>query len=303
MIKHSDFEVSPLTDRFAAEITGFEVTMADDASVFQRIEDALHQYGVVCLRDQQDLTPAEHINFSRHFGELEVHVQASFNLPGHPEIYCVSNCLNGEGKPRGLAEAGRVWHTDLSYKQAPSRCSLLHALEVPLDENGRPLGATKFASAALAFDRLSTDEQQRLRGMRARHSYQAIYDKIVAISKPGRQGLKPLNHKQKRAVEPAIHPVVIAHPRTGCDILYVNHGTTERILDLPEAESDTVIAQLCEHMISAEHVYTHEWRVGDLLIWDNIQTQHLAVDDYWLPQRRHMQRTTVKGPAPQASVA
>ena len=296
-----DFSITPLMGAFAAEVNGFDVAMAEQASVFERLEDALHQYGVICIRDQQHLTPAKHVAFSRHFGDLEIHVQASFNLPGHPEIYCVSNCLDKQGKPRGLAEAGRVWHTDLSYKQAPSRCSLLHAIEVPRNAQEQALGATKFASAAVAFERLDVDEQQSLRQLHARHSYQAIYDKIVAMSKPGRQGLKPLSGAQKRAVEPAVHSVVIAHPRTGREILYVNHGTTERILELDAAASDTLVTRLCAHIIKPEQVYTHAWREGDLLIWDNIQTQHLAVDDYWLPQRRHMQRTTVKGPVTQAA--
>ncbi|MEM7405708.1 MAG: TauD/TfdA family dioxygenase [Pseudomonadota bacterium] len=297
------FQVRPLGENFAAEVTGFNVAMAADAAGFRVLEDALHTYGVLCVRDQQALTPAEHIAFSRHFGELEIHVQSSFNLPGHPEIYCVSNCLDEAGKARGLAEAGRVWHTDLSYMQSPSRCSLLHAVEVPHDDAGQPLGATMFASAVQAFASLSAERQRYLRTLHTRHTYQAIYDKIVAMSKPGRQGLKPLSDAQKRKVAPSVHPVVIAHPKTGVDILYVNHGTAERILELEPAASDALIEELCAHIVRPEFVYTHRWRVGDLLIWDNIQTQHLAVDDYWLPQRRHMQRTTVKGPAPEASHA
>ena len=177
----NNFHITPLGASFAAEVTGFDVAKAADESVFKRLEDALHTFGVICVRDQHHLTPAQHIAFSRYFGELEVHVQASFNLPGYPEIYCVSNCLDDQGKPRGLAEAGRVWHTDLSYKQAPSRCSLLHAIEVPHDDAGQPLGATKFASAALAFDRLPSEEQARLRTFSVRHTYQPIYDKIVAM--------------------------------------------------------------------------------------------------------------------------
>ena len=293
--------IRQLGANFAAEVLNLDLRQTLSADTFADIEAALHEYGVLCIRDQTSLAPQQHIEFSRNFGELEVHVQASFNLPGFPEIYCVSNCLDNSGKARGLAEAGRVWHTDLSYLQAPSRCSLLHAKEVPHDDAGQPLGATQFASAALAYATLDDADKALLADYNADHSYQAIYDKIVAISKPGRQGLKPLSEAQKRHVTPANHPVVIAHPRTGVPILYVNHGTAEHIVGLPADESAALIERLCAHITSEPNVYSHQWRVGDLLIWDNIQTQHLAVDDYWLPQRRHMQRTTVKGPTPKAA--
>jgi taurine dioxygenase len=287
----------PLPGPFGAEITGIDLATPPDEATFARIVDALHDYAVVCIRDQH-FAPEQHVAFSRRFGELEVHVQSSFHLPGHPEIYCISNCVDAKGKPLGLAEAGRVWHTDLSYMAEPSRCSLLHALEVPQDDQGQPLGDTIFANARMSYAALPAATKARLAGLQAVHSYRQVYDKIVAKSKPGRQGLKPLNEEQKRKVPPATHPLVIAHPYTGEPILFCNDGITERILGLPEAEGSALLAELCAHTVRPDFVYRHKWRVGDLLIWDNIQTQHLAVDDYWLPQRRRMQRTTVKGRAP-----
>lgn len=285
---------------FGAEITGLDLAepISDDA--FAELVDALHEHAVLCIRDQK-IMPRQHIEFSRRFGELEVHVQSSFHLPGYPEIYCISNCLDEQGKPRGLAEAGRVWHTDLAYMAAPSRCSLLHAIEIPSDNSGRSLGDTLFASSRLAYAALPEDTKQRLRGLEAVNSYRQVYDKIAGKSKPGRQGLKPLSEEQKRKVPPAVHPLVIAHPYTGEPILFCNEGMTESIVGLSEAESRTLLDELCTHVIEPGFVYRHNWRVGDLLVWDNIQTQHLAVDNYWLPQRRHMQRTTVKGVAPMAA--
>jgi taurine dioxygenase len=293
------FTIRPLCGPFGAEISDIDLAVPPDEDVFGRIVDALHDHAVVCIR-RQTFAPSQHVDFSRRFGELEVHVQSSFNLKGHPEIYCISNCVDADGKPLGLAEAGRVWHTDLSYMAEPSRCSLLHALEVPQDDRGRPLGDTMFASARLAYAALPASAKARLNGLKAVHSYRQVYEKIVAKSKPGRQGLKPLSEEQKRKVPPAMHPLVIAHPYTGEPILFCNDGITESILGLPEKEGATLLAELCAHVVKPEFVYRHKWQVGDLLIWDNIQTQHLAVDDYWLPQRRRMQRTTVKGVAPAA---
>ena len=296
------FTLRPLPGPFGAEITDIDLATAPDDEDFGKIVEALHDYAVVCIR-KQTFAPPQHIDFSRRFGELEVHVQSSFNLKGYPEIYCISNCLDDDGKPIGLAEAGRVWHTDLSYMAEPSRCSLLHALEVPTDERGRPLGDTIFANARLSYAALPADMKARLGGLNAVHSYRQIYDKIVAKSKPGRQGLKPLNEEQKRKVPPATHPLVIAHPFTGEPILFCNDGITESIIGLPEDEGRALLAELCAHTVKPDFVYRHKWQVGDLLIWDNIQTQHLAVDDYWLPQRRRMQRTTVKGREPAAAEA
>jgi len=293
-------DLRPLSAPLGAEIFGLDLTTPPGDDVMQAVADALHEYGVICLRDQ-DITPAQHVAFSRYFGELEVHVQSSFNLPGHPEIYCISNCVDENGKPLGLAEAGRVWHADLSYMAEPSRCSLLHALEVPHDEDGNPLGDTMFASAKLAYAALPDATKGRLRGLEAVHSYKCVYDKIVAKSKPGRQGLKPLSEAQKRKVPPTTHPLVIAHPYTGAPILFCSEGVTESIAGLPAAEGAALLAELSAHVVKPDFVYSHKWRVGDLLVWDNIQVQHLAVDDYWLPQRRRMQRTTVKGVAPKVA--
>jgi taurine dioxygenase len=293
-------EIERMSMPLGAEVYGLDLSEPVAQETFGAIVDALHEHGVLCIRDQ-DITPDQHIAFSRHFGELEIHVQSSFHLPGHPEIYCISNCVDADGKPLGLAEAGRVWHTDLSYLAEPSRCSLLHALEVPQNDKGNPLGDTIFASARLAYAALPEETKQRIKGLEAVHSYKCVYDKIVAMSKPGRQGLKPLNEEQKRKVPPTTHPLVIAHPFTEEPILFCSDGVTERILGVPEAEGETLLRALCAHVIKPDFVYSHKWRVGDLLVWDNIQTQHLAVDDYWLPQRRRMQRTTVKGAAPMAA--
>ena len=288
-------DITPLDEPLGAEITGLDLSRPLSDEEFVNLESALHDRALLIVRDQQQTAPEQHIAFSRRFGDLEVHVQGSFLLPGFPEIYRISNCIDEDGKPLGLAEAGRVWHTDLSYMTEPSRCSLLHALEVPQDDTGNPLGDTVFANTRIAYAALPDSTKQQIADLRALHRYGYIYDRINAVSKPGRQGLKPLSEAQKNRVPPCIHPIVIAHPFTDTPILFVNDGTTEKIVDIPEAEGGPLLEQLCQHAIKPDFTYRHRWRVGDLLIWDNIQTQHLAIDDYWLPQRRYMQRTTVKG--------
>ncbi|HAT34948.1 MAG TPA: taurine dioxygenase [Rhodospirillaceae bacterium] len=295
--------INRLPGPFGAEITGLDLNEEIDEATFDQIIEALHTHAVLCIRDQFDLSPKNHVAFGARFGELEVHVQSSFNLDGFPEIYCISNCVDENGKPKGLAEAGRVWHTDLSYMQEPSRCSLLHALEVPHDDDGKPLGSTLFSSSVMAYEALSDEMKRRLKGMSAVHSYRQVYGRIRARSKPGRQGLKDLTEEDFKKVPPANHPVVIAHPYTGVPILFCDFGTTEGFDGMEQEESDVLLEELTAHSVRPEFVYSHDWRVGDLMIWDNIQTQHFAVDDYWLPQRRYMQRVTVKGVEPKAAAA
>lgn len=295
--------IDRLPGPFGAEITGLDLNEEIDSATFDEIVAALHEYAILCIRGQTTLRPENHVAFGARFGELEIHVQSSFQLDGFPEIYCISNCVDENGNPKGLAEAGRVWHTDLSYMQEPSRCSLLHAIEVPEDEDGRPLGNTMFASSVMAYAALPDALKARLKDMTAIHSYRQVYGRIRAKSKPGRQGLKDLTEADFAKVPPATHPAVIAHPYTGVPILFCDFGTTERFEGLSQDESDALLEELTAHSVRPEFVYSHEWRVGDVMIWDNIQTQHFAVDDYWLPQRRHMQRVTVKGVEPKAAAA
>ena len=118
---------------------------------------------LVC-RDQ-NLTPEQFIAFSRYFGGLEVHVLDQYLHPDHPEIFIVSNVLE-KGRHIGIPDAGRYWHTDLSYMAEPSRRSILYAIEIP-EENGKPVGDTLWASTAVAYDALPEPMQRRLEGLEA----------------------------------------------------------------------------------------------------------------------------------------
>jgi taurine dioxygenase len=158
-------QIEPLSKCVGAEVKGVDVAdLSDDA--FEQIEDAYNRHSVLVFRDQ-NLTPEQHIAFARRFGDLEVSPRTQFALPGHPEVLVLSNIIEN-GKPIGNADAGRTWHTDMSYTKTPPRGSLLYALEIPI-ENGRALGDTVFASAAAAFESLPADKQASLLGLRAIH--------------------------------------------------------------------------------------------------------------------------------------
>ena len=276
--------------RFAAplgaEIVGLDLARPLTDETFAAVRRAfLDSDGVLVLRDQR-ITPDQHITFSRRFGPLIIHVLRQFLLDGHPEILLVSNVIEN-GKPVGLGDAGRYWHSDLSYAAEPSLGSLLHALELP--SKG---GDTSFANLYAAYDTLSLDIKRRIDGKRAVHSYRKSYDRLE-----GSSWRPPLTAAQKEEVREVTHPVVRTHPETGRKALFVNEGFTSRILDLPEAESDELLRHLFAHGTEPRFIYRHRWQEHDLVFWDNRCAVHLA---HGCPPelRRHMHRTTVQGDVP-----
>jgi taurine dioxygenase len=288
-----------LGQHLGAEISGVDLSRPLDEGTFAGLSAAFFEHQVVCFRDQR-LTPSQQVAFTRRFGELEHHVRKEHCLDGHPEILVVSNVLDQRGRAIGVQDAGRFWHSDLSYKQVPSLLSALYALEVPA-RDGRVLGATSFASTIAAYDALADDVKQRLQGLRNVHSYRYYRNRNLQAQREeqARGGRVVEEHapsdEQLRSVPDVDVPVVRTHPVTGRKGLFINEGHTARIVGLPEKEGAALLAQLCAQITRPEFRYEHGWRAGDLLMWDNVAVQHKANFDYALPLRRLMHRTTVRG--------
>jgi taurine dioxygenase len=285
-----------------AEILGVDLSRPLDDGTFARIADAFFQHQVVVFRDQR-LTPSQQISFTRQFGELEQHVRKEHRLDGYPEILVVANVVDERGTAIGVQDAGRFWHSDLSYRQVPSLLSALYALEVPV-KNGVVLGATSFASTTAAYEALPARERQRLQGLRNVHSYRYYRAKNVEAQKDeqirgGRVVQEhSLSEEQLKSVPDVEVPIVRTHPVTGRKGLFINEAHTSRVLGLPGEAGAALLAQICEHIVKLEFRYEHHWRAGDLLMWDNVAVQHKANFDYDLPLRRLMHRTTVRGSVP-----
>jgi taurine dioxygenase len=260
-----------------------------DDALFREIEDAFHDNVVVVFHGQR-LTNAQHIAFSRRFGELEIHIVEKYLLPGHPEILLISNVRDANGEHIGLADAGFTWHSDTSYRRRPSRCSLLYAREVPRRE-GEPLGDTLFANTIAAYEALPETMKRRLCGCRAIHRYSARR-RVADSPRP------KLSAAQIAETPDLAHPIVRTHPYTGKKSLYVTAGECVGIEGMPDDEALDLIAELDAHSVRPEFGHRHKWREGDLLLWDNASAMHLAICDYALPQRRLMHRTTVIGTVP-----
>lgn len=294
--------ITRLGKHLGAEISGVDLSKNVDDNTFAQVSKAFFDNQVVVFRNQK-LTPEQHIAFTRRFGELEQHVRKEHRLEGYPELLIVSNVRNAEGKAIGVEDAGRFWHSDLSYKQVPSLLSALYALEVPV-KDGIVLGNTSFASTAAAYDALPEDMKRRLQSLKNVHSYVYYRSKNVQAQKEEQaRGARVvqehvLTDEHLKQVPDSEVPIVRTHPVTGRKGLFINEAHTSHIVGLSKTESDALLKQICAQVIKPEFRYEHHWRAGDLLMWDNVAVQHKANFDYDLPLRRLMYRTTVRGSVP-----
>lgn len=292
--------VTKLTKNLGARITGVDLSKPLDEAAFAAVSRAFFEHEVAVFPGQT-LTPAQQIAFTSRFGRLEHHVRKEARLADHPEVFILSNKLDAQGQAIGAQDAGRFWHSDLSYKREPSLLSALYAVEIPF-RDGKPLGDTHFASSTAAWAALPESMKQKLQGLKNVHSYREYRLKNYAAQQEDlRRGIRTVQEhaptpEQLASVPDMATPVVRTHPVTGRRGLFVNEGHTSHMADMPQEEGDALLRQLYAHIIQPEFVYTHHWSPGDLLLWDNIAVQHKATFDYD-PLPRLLYRTTVRGPA------
>ena len=227
----------------------FDLSLELDDRTFAEIEQTFHDNIVVYFRGQQ-LSNERHIEFSRRFGELEIHVLKKYLLPNYPEILLISNIKDENGENIGLADAGFTWHTDVSYLKRPSRCSLLYAKQVPY-RDGRPLGDTVFTNTIAAYEALPETMKRRLTGLKAIHRYSAR-KRVENSPRP------KLTKKQLEETPDVAHPIVRTHAWTGRKSLYVTPGECIGIEGLPDDEGVALIEELHAHCLRPEFQYRHK---------------------------------------------
>ena len=276
--------VHPSGRAAGAEITGFNLSTNLNDANFAVIQDALDEHGVIYLRNQT-LTPGQQVAFTERFGEPDVNFNAlRFGVDGSPVIYRISN-ITENGEAIGTRRAGEAWHTDMSYAKHPAFATMLYAVEVP-PLHGMPLGSTGFANAAAAYDALPQSMKDAITSLKGVFDFR------------GRKRSSPVSAEDIAAYPPVEHPIVRTHPRTGRKSLYIVRDDTTDIVGKDASESQALIEALADHVIKPEFIYQHIWQQGDVVVWDNCTVQHRAVQDYDLPQRRLLWRTTVKGGVP-----
>ena len=280
-------DVSRADAVIGAEINGVDLSEPLGGSTFAAIESVFNERSVLCLRGQK-LSEAQFIDFATRFGAVEKIFMTDYAHPDHPEIFLVSN-IKENGKDIGHADAGSVWHSDMSYTERPPRATILYAVEVPF-RDGVALGDTNFASAAAAYESLPPETKNKIDGLRV------VHDVFGRRAKTGSHTQK--DEERKKQPKP-IHPFVRVHPHTGRKCLYVSPGECTGIVGMDDEEALPLLDELAGLIPQPPFRYRHKWQVGDVLIWDNCAVQHLATFDYrWPEERRLMWRMTVGGSVP-----
>ena len=274
---NSRIEARPTSGAVGAEILGIDLSSGLDDSDVDELRAAFNAYGVIFFRDQA-ISPEQHIAFAERFGTININ-RFFKAAPGYPQIAEVRK------EPSQKTNIGGGWHTDHSYDQIPALGSILLAREVP--QHG---GDTLFASMALAYDALSDGLKRTLESLRAVHSSRHVFGAAAQYVKDSDGRLGNSDH----ATQDASHPVIIRHPETGRQTLYVNPAFTLRFEGWTDAESKPLLDFLYAHASRPEFQTRFVWREGSIAFWDNRATWHLAINDYH-GERRLMHRITLDG--------
>ncbi len=280
--------IRPIQGEFCAEVSGADLSRPLDERTFAEILAAWTRHSILVFRDLR-MTPEQQIAFSRRLGALHIMEPLQYNLPGHPEIFVVSNLEEG-GKALGMKRAGWGWHSDGEDKAIPNAASFLYALELPPEG-----GDTLFADMYGAFEALPAHVRSTIMGRRACFSRVRLHH----VHYPH---LPALSEADKRNRPDVWHPIAREHPRSGWTALYIGRWACE-VEGLPAAEGAELIRYLQEFAVRPEFVYRHRWRPGDAVLWDNRCAQHCATPFDDTRYRRHMHRTTLEGEAPRAASA
>ena len=271
-----------------AEIMGIDLSRPLDASEQDFLRKAWAEHLVIVLRGNEDLAAESQIAFCKTFGEIGARVrpkEARHEPGGAPaEVMYVSN-KRENGRIIGSIPDGEMeFHIDQSYTREPAKGTSLYAFEVP-----REGGDTMFGNLYLAWETLPGELKRAVEGRKALNAYGH-----------GGYGIQTRSANDPAAATRAhAHPIVCRHRDTGRQLLFINRLMTIRIEELPESESNDILFRLFDYQEKPEFRYTHKWRAGDLLLWDNHCTVH-ARTDFDPAQTRHLRRFSIKGVEMQA---
>ena len=276
----SMFTLRPIGSTFAAEALGVDLMKPVDAETLAWIEDAFAHHPVLVFRDQ-DLGAAELAAFGRRFGKPKRHALVDYRHAEYPEVSWLTNVdKDGQIDWFGVKRA-TDWHTDSPYEDDLPRLAMLHAKEVPSAKGG-----TIFADMRAAYDALSDQMKERLAGLTGLHGR---HDGPAGV----RLYQGDPEQRLDRAYPAKARPAIVTHPVTGRSILFVNPLHTHGFQGMPRGEAWSLIEELAGHSTQDRFTYYHQWRVGDLLMWDELATMHRGAGDYRPDERRVLLRTIV----------
>jgi taurine dioxygenase len=273
--------VTPIRQNFGAEVSGIDLSTPVSPAEKQSLNDLLAQYAVLVFRDQS-LTPPQFMAAAEIFGDLMDQQLKKYVLPDYPMVGC--NSTDDLPRKNGkLQVRGENYHTDHSNERCPPKATTLHALQIP------PTGGdTQFVDVRQAYDDLPAAMKVTLKGLRSLHVHQS--------SRSPRE-LTKLSPDDLAKIPTALQPLVIRHPGNGRPALYLNTGRMEGIDGMAPEAGFALIEDLYQHATHARYEYRHQWRKGDMVIWDNQAVMHQANADYDPEQKRFLYRLMIKGVA------
>jgi taurine dioxygenase len=268
-----------------AEISGIDLSRSIAASAVETIEDAWRERLVVVFHGQK-LSDPQLIAFSRNFGEIDPPGPNPYGEPfnkQHPELNVISNVVEN-GKPIGnLGDGEAVWHADMTYVDVPPKAAMLHSLEVPPPEAG---GNTYFANMFAAYEALPADLKKAAEGRIA------VHDASTNSAGMLRKGYKQV--ADVRQTIGAHHPLIRTEPKTGRKALFLGRRPNAYVIGLEMPESEALLDALWAHATQPRFTMCHEWKVGDLLMWNNLSVLHRR-DPFDRKTRRVMHRSQIRG--------
>lgn len=278
-------KIEPLSDALGAEVSGLDLTTDLNSETVGALREAFLTYHMLCLRSEP-LEPSRFVALARHFGEPKLHVLRRRRIDEVPEVAILESTFNRpEDKPVDLKlDRKSAWHTDDSFFAEPAKVTLLQSIAIP--DSG---GQTRFSNTRKVYEDLSEGEKERIDGLQAVHSYDTVRAPARAAKRT------PEEEAETPDVE---HPLVRTHDETGAKAIYYNPNRTDRIVGMDRKESDELLDWIQEITIGERYQYAHEWRVGDILIWDNRCLLHSVNMDFPVGQERRHQRILLKGDRP-----
>ncbi|HYG55845.1 MAG TPA: TauD/TfdA family dioxygenase [Burkholderiales bacterium] len=272
------------------KIVDIDLSREQSDAEIRAIHDLWMKYPLLVFRRQR-ITDAQQIAFARRFGALEIHPAKEHRSSAHPEIYRVAN-VDEQGNLLPPASAGakymsltRLWHSDSSFREVPSKGSILHGIEVV-----QGAGQTLFCDLTAVYEALDDATKQRIRGLRVVHSHEHILGFV--------DGLKEIAGGKYEELPPVTHPLVRKHPVTGRLSLFISPHTMEGIQGMNEKDGRDLLEKLTQFAIQDRFVYRHEWEKDDVIMWDNRCLMHAVMPYDANRVRRIMHRTTIVGDEP-----
>ena len=249
---------------------GFEILDIDAATVtteqVSHVRKLVYEHKLVIFRNQS-MTSEQYVAFANKLGTPQIYFQDNYHHPDYPEIFVSSNVLEN-GKKIGVAGTGRYWHTDCAFQAEPLSWTMLYPQVLP-----QSIRETYYIDMCQVYQNLPNELQQQVDGRSLVHEAKWRY-KVQAWD-IDRAVIDILNDFEKQA-PPATHPAVIKHPVTHRQALYISEGFTTKVVGLDSEHSQQVLSELLAFVQRKEHICTHVWQEGDILLWDNRVLLHKA---------------------------